>query len=256
MRPILQRAPEFVQAKLVSALQVVSCVLANRGACAVMSKHRVTFTRKGSGCLFLSRWQRVSLRLRRPACRRALQEIEQTLFLRGLPASCGRAVRTRDVNVQLQPPGPDDQCFLEQLFYVVRAPEFAPLDLPPAMLGQLLHLQFRAQTQSYAADFPHAQDSIVRVEGERAGRLLVYRAGGEIHLLDIALMERYRRCGIGARLIRGLCAEAGATCRFCSLSVRAGNPAEALYRRLGFLPAGGDGVYRKMVWKAGNALGK
>jgi GNAT superfamily N-acetyltransferase len=145
------------------------------------------------------------------------------------------------MNIVLKQGGPDDDPFLKELFHEVHAPEFSSLDLAPAMLAQLLDLQYRAQKHGYTSQFPAAEDSIILVEGEYAGRLLVSR-GSVIHLVDIALVERHRGKGIGGTLIRSLCGEAREMNKPLSLSVRSGNPAEDLYRRLGFVRTGGDGL--------------
>jgi len=136
----------------------------------------------------------------------------------------------------------EDDEFLARLFHDVHAPQFAPLGLPPASLDQLLEMQFRAQRGGYAAEFPNACNTILRVGGERIGRLLVNETSEEIRLIDIALLGPYRGRGFGERLLRELCqraAEAGLPLR---LSVRPGNPSLHLYERLGFRRVSSDGM--------------
>ncbi len=113
------------------------------------------------------------------------------------------------------------------------------------MLAHLLDMQYRAQKLGYAAQFPTAEDSIISIAGEHAGHLLLDR-GSEIHLVDIALLERHRGKGIGATLIRTLCDEAKANNIVLTLSVRSGCRAEDFYRRLGFVRTGGDGFNSTM----------
>ena len=90
----------------------------------------------------------------------------------------------------------EDDPFLEELFNDVRAPEFAPLGLPASTLAQLLAMQLLAQRTGYASQFPNAEDKIIWIAGERAGRLLVDRTQSEIRLVDVALLARYRRTGV------------------------------------------------------------
>ena len=149
----------------------------------------------------------------------------------------------------------EDKDFLASLFYDVHRAEFAALGLPEPMLMQLLEMQHRAQVAGYADRFPEAADRIVWRGDERAGRLLVAHAGDEMHLVDIALAAQHRGHGIGGLLLQELCAEARAKHVPLRLSVRAGNPAERLYRRLGFRPCGGDEHNRMMEWRSdGRAL--
>ena len=74
---------------------------------------------------------------------------------------------------------------------------------------------------------------------EAAGFVLSRRAPGEEELLLIGVRPEWRRSGLGTALLERFVAsakEAGAEKVF--LEMRAGNPAEALYRRAGFAPIG------------------
>ena len=154
------------------------------------------------------------------------------------------------MQLALTPANPSDNPFLKDLFCHVRAPEFSALQLPPTALNQLLDMQYRAQKLGYAGQFPSAEDAIVRIDGQPAGRLLIARSVTEIHIIDIALLDSYRNQGIGATLLRTLSEEARATNKTLSLSVHFANPAQRLYRRLGFTPTANDGINITMAWAA------
>jgi GNAT superfamily N-acetyltransferase len=143
----------------------------------------------------------------------------------------------------------EDHSFLAQLFQDVRSHEFASLGLPEPVLEQLLSMQFRAQSTSYAAQFPDAVDQIVWIGSNRAGRVLVNRSDDAIQLIDIALLAQYRSQGIGTLLLQGLCEEARSSGKPLRLSVRFGSPAEHLYERAGFVRTGTDGVNIAMEYK-------
>jgi ribosomal protein S18 acetylase RimI-like enzyme len=136
----------------------------------------------------------------------------------------------------------EDDAFLARLFYDVRAPEFAPLGLPPASLDQLLAMQFRAQRGGFATEFPNARNHILRVGAERVGRMLVNETLEEIRLVDIALLSSYRGQGLGEGLLQGLCQRAAKAGLPLRLSVRPENPALRLYERLGFRRISSDGI--------------
>jgi len=136
----------------------------------------------------------------------------------------------------------EDDSFLARLFYEVRAPEFAPLGLPPASLDQLLAMQFSAQRGGFATEFPNACDYILRVGDQRVGRMLVNETLEEIRLVDIALLTAYRGQGLGESLLRALCQRASTAGLPLRLSVRPGNPALRLYERLGFRRISSDGI--------------
>ncbi|MES2391202.1 MAG: GNAT family N-acetyltransferase [Acidobacteriota bacterium] len=157
------------------------------------------------------------------------------------------------MNLQIKTRRPDDLPFIESVFFETKAPEFAPLGLPAPALQQLLRMQFQAQCQGYAAQYPNAQDHVVVLDDEPIGRMMVNRTGGEILLMDIAILERYRNRGIGTALVRQLCDESTASGQPLRLSVRFGNPAEHLYQRAGFVRTGGDGVNISMELRPGPA---
>jgi len=144
--------------------------------------------------------------------------------------------------IVLIPKTQDDESFLLDLFYEVRADEFLPLGLARPALEQLLSMQFRAQAMGYGSQFPNADDKVIWSGGRRVGRLLVNRTGSAIQLVDIALLAIFRGRGLGTRLIGELISEAKGRGVPLRLHVRGGNPAARLYERLGFVAAGGDGL--------------
>jgi ribosomal protein S18 acetylase RimI-like enzyme len=87
---------------------------------------------------------------------------------------------------------------------------------------------------------------VVVVDGEPAGRLLVDRWDREIRIVDISLLPAFRGRGIGSALLQELMAEAAESERSLSIHVERNNPALRLYERLGFEPAGDEGVYLRM----------
>ena len=75
--------------------------------------------------------------------------------------------------------------------------------------------------------------------GPPLGFSLVRQVAEEAELLLLAVAPEARRCGVGTRLLlhfTGAASRAGA--RKLHLEVRAGNPAEDLYRRHGFIVEG------------------
>jgi ribosomal protein S18 acetylase RimI-like enzyme len=150
--------------------------------------------------------------------------------------------------VTLRPARPEDEAFLYQLYADTRAAELAALDWSDAQREAFLSLQFRAQ-QAHYAEYPNADPQII-VEVDRAiGRLLVSRLADEIRLVDIALLPQWRGRGIGAVLIQQLLDEAARLDKPVRLHVEKSNPAQRLYRRLGFTPLADIGLYYLMEWQ-------
>ncbi len=149
----------------------------------------------------------------------------------------------------LRPAGPADEPFLDRLYAEVHAGEFAPLNLPPPALAQLLTMQARMQRASYAHMFPAAEDRLVLRGTEAVGRLMTVELPGEIHLIDIALLRTAQGQAIGTGLLEQLCRRARQSEKPLTLSVRVDNPAQRLYRRLGFLAAGNDGMTLSLSYR-------
>jgi ribosomal-protein-alanine N-acetyltransferase len=81
---------------------------------------------------------------------------------------------------------------------------------------------------------------VARVDGTVVGFAGLLFVGTEGHVTTVAVDEAHRRQHVGSRLFAALCRDAiarGTTA--LTLEVRAGNePAQAMYRRFGFAPAG------------------
>lgn len=97
-----------------------------------------------------------------------------------------------------------------------------------------LRLQYKAREQSYAAQFPGASDSIILTDDEMIGRMLVAELEDEFRLVDIAIVSRSQRRGVGTMMIRRLLASAADSGKPVRLHVGVLNPAKELYARLGF----------------------
>jgi GNAT superfamily N-acetyltransferase len=106
-------------------------------------------------------------------------------------------------------------------------------------------MQFDAQTRHYRESFPDATYSVICVDGEPAGRLIVNRAGDQILIVDIALLPEFRRTSIGTGLVRRLLEQADAG----HLPVRCvlhDSTARRFWEHAGFAAQGSDGVYVAM----------
>jgi ribosomal protein S18 acetylase RimI-like enzyme len=147
--------------------------------------------------------------------------------------------------VTLRPATREDEAFLAQLFATTR-PEFSLLDIGEGQREALLKMQLNAQRQQYDACYPLADNSIILRDGRPSGRILVDRSGGEVTLIDIALLPEHRSSGIGTGLMRKLLAEAAGAGKSVRLHVLKSNPALRLYERLGFAPIDDQGLYFEM----------
>ena len=140
-----------------------------------------------------------------------------------------------------------DRDFLVELYASTREPELAQVAWEDGAKDAFLEQQFSAQDLHYRSNYPGAALDVIEVDGERAGRLYVYRGEKDIRIMDIALAPAFRGRGIGTGLLEELMDEARSSERSLSIHVEMQNPARSLYERLGFAPAGEHGVYVLMV---------
>ncbi len=152
--------------------------------------------------------------------------------------------------ISLRPAQASDAALLFRLYASTRAEEMALFQWDEAQAQAFLQMQFNMQKRSYEMQFPAAQHSIILMDGQEVGRLMVDRAPSELLLVDIALLPEVRGHGIGGKLIRELQEEAAREGKAVRLTVVRNNPALRLYERLGFVTVGDDGIYLEMLWRA------
>jgi GNAT superfamily N-acetyltransferase len=141
---------------------------------------------------------------------------------------------------------PDDGAFLLSLYASARRPELAAAGWSEQETDAFIGMQFDAQTRHYRQAFPNATYSVICVDGERAGRLIVNRADDEIVIVDITLTPKYRRIGVGGGLVRRLLDEADAGRLPVRCHVLKVSSARGFWERAGFIAQGSDGVYVAM----------
>lgn len=123
-------------------------------------------------------------------------------------------------------------------------------DWPEERKREFLASQFALQHDHYAKVYVGADFLLVQYEDQPIGRVYVYRSAAEIRLMDIALVDSWRARGIGSALLAELMEEARETGSELTLHVEPENPAQRLYRRLGFRLIENRGVYDFLGWRA------
>jgi ribosomal protein S18 acetylase RimI-like enzyme len=139
-----------------------------------------------------------------------------------------------------------DMDFLRGVFSSTRMQEFVSAGMPVEQAEALLVSQFSIQHAYYREHYPHGRFDIVMLGTSNIGRLYHDWHGDTVQLIDIALLPAYRGAGIGTRLMSAIVAEAARKHMPMRLYVEFDNPVRKLYRTLGFVSAGENGVYELM----------
>lgn len=151
----------------------------------------------------------------------------------------------------LRPETEADLPFLRRLYVSTRWDEFAIVtDWTDAQKVTFLESQFGLQRHHYRTYYPTTAWDVIEQNRVPAGRIYLYRDDENLEVLDIALLPEWRGRGIGTALMQAVCAEARVAGKAVRIAVEKSNPAQRLYRRLGFREYADEGFYWFMCWRA------
>ena len=160
--------------------------------------------------------------------------------------------RAATAGLRFRPITDADLPFLARVYASIREQELAAINWSDAQKAAFLQHQFDAQHAHYQKYYQGSDFLLIERGGEAVGRLYVARWASEHRIVDIALLPQHRGAGLGGALLRDLLDEAAAAGKAVTIHVEKFNPALTLYRRLGFVAAGEEGVYDLMRWEAGS----
>jgi ribosomal protein S18 acetylase RimI-like enzyme len=154
----------------------------------------------------------------------------------------------RERGFALRPETEADLPFLLRLYIATRWEELSVTDWTDAQKIAFLESQFAAQRSHYLSHYAGAAFEVLEERGVPAGRLYLDRQADTLLIVDIALLPPWCGRGIGTALLEAMFAEARLAGKGVTISVEKFNPAQRLYRRLGFREYAEDDVYWFMHW--------
>jgi ribosomal protein S18 acetylase RimI-like enzyme len=157
--------------------------------------------------------------------------------------------------LSFRPVTPTDEAFLATLYASSRMQELALVDWNEAQKTSFLNMQFAAQQKHYQAHYTDVDYSIVLWDGQACGRLYLARWPGELRVVELTVLSAYQNLGIGTQILKGVLAQAALAGKPVRIHVEQSNPAQGLYRRLGFVAVETHGVHVLMEWRAERAGG-
>lgn len=142
-----------------------------------------------------------------------------------------------------------DVPFLRRLYVSTRWDELAIVAWTEAEKIAFLEQQFAAQRHHYLTYYADSAFDVLEAPAGPAGRLYLQRLPKMLLIVDVSLLPEWRGRGIGSAVIEAICAEARPDGKAVEITVEKFNPAQRLYRRLGFREYSEDGPYLFMRWQ-------
>lgn len=152
--------------------------------------------------------------------------------------------------IALRDAQPCDEAFLRALYRGSREAELALTGWSEAAKQAFADSQFTLQDRHYRKHYGAASFLVIERAGAPIGRLYLQRDDEELRVIDVLLVASARNAGIGTAILKSLQRDAARQGIAVTLHVEAGNPARALYARLGFREEASEGPYVRMRWEA------
>jgi GNAT superfamily N-acetyltransferase len=150
--------------------------------------------------------------------------------------------------VKLRPVTEADDAFILSVYAGTRAQEMALVPWSPEQKEVFVRMQYTAQKQHYAAEYPRASHDIIYVDAIPVGRLYLNRGEEVLHILDITVLPEHRNHGAGSVMLRRILDEAGKLGKPVTIFVESFNPSVGLFARLGFEKAQENGFQLLLKW--------
>lgn len=141
-----------------------------------------------------------------------------------------------------------DQEFLYEVYVDSRREEVTLFEWDKLQQDTFLSMQFRAQQAHYEKQYPGAVHEIIYWDEKPIGRIITEIRKSEVLLVDISLVTSWQNKGIGTHLISNLQQQAKQIRKPILLHVYQSNPAERLYKKLGFQVLEEKPPYIAMSW--------
>ena len=157
--------------------------------------------------------------------------------------------KVRDEQVTLRPVAAADDGFILQVYASTRAQEMAQVPWNAEQKEAFVRMQYAAQKQHYAAEFPRASHDIIYVDATPVGRIYLDRREDALHILDVTVLPQHRGQGAGEVLLRRLLHEADSLGKPVTIYVESFNPSLRFFERLGFQKDHEKGFHLLMKWQ-------
>jgi ribosomal protein S18 acetylase RimI-like enzyme len=159
------------------------------------------------------------------------------------------AGKTSEKQITLRPATGADDDFILACYASTRAQEMAQVPWNAEQKEAFVKMQYVAQKQHYAAEWPRASHDIICVDEVPVGRIYFDRREDALHILDVTVLPQHRNQGTGSTVLRRLLDEASRVGKPVTIYVESFNPSLRLFERLGFRKDHEKGFHLLMKWQ-------
>lgn len=158
------------------------------------------------------------------------------------------------MNLTFRPETTEDEAFIRTLMLQVLTRSLGAEAWPEPLRTNLLDTQYRVRREGFRQMAGDAPGTILCVDGEPAGWLVLAETEEAILIVNIAVLEAWQGRGLGTWMLRSVIEKAGQRHIPVQLEVaRINDAARRLYLRLGFHEVGGNEIHHQMEWKPQSA---
>lgn len=145
-----------------------------------------------------------------------------------------------------------DDTFCRELYACTRA-DLRALPLAPAMIENLIAMQYQVQQQGLRQHFPQADSFIIEHQDSAIGQLVIDASSAAWRLLELIITPAMQRRGIGAALLAALQQRAAGHAEISLAVAQDNHVAQRLYQRCGFALCAASAPQYEMRWACSRA---
>jgi len=154
-------------------------------------------------------------------------------------------------NITLQLAQSDHKEFLFKIFKESRPDLMSINEILENKKTKIIHHQFLIEQQQLQELYPNAEFNVIMFKGEPIGRFYINCGKTSDHIIEIGILGKYRRMGIGTRIMQSVIENAIKKEKGVNLQVAWFNySAFSFYKKLGFQLIKENGAFYEMQFNS------
>lgn len=153
-------------------------------------------------------------------------------------------------NISLEPAWPEYEGFLYRVFKESRPDLMYIADMEKEERDKIIYHQFLIEKQQVMSMYSSIEFKVIIYKEELIGRLYINYGKTSYHVIELGMLEKYRRMGIGRKVMTNVIEKAIEKGKSVTLQVAwYNNSAILFYKKLGFELVKNNGVFYEMKYE-------